>query len=42
VDIQIRIALAQWRAEGEALLDLPDPEDPEQPAYISIKLEILL
>lgn len=42
VDIQVRIALAQWRAEGEALLELPDPEDPEQPEYISIKLEILL
>lgn len=42
VDIQVRIALAQWRAEGEVLQTLPDPEDPENPAYISIKLEILL
>jgi hypothetical protein len=42
VDIQVRIALAQWRAEGEALQQLPEPEDPENPAYFSIKLEILL
>ncbi len=42
VDESVRIALFAWRASGEALLQLPDPEDPDNPAYVSIKLEILL
>lgn len=42
VDIDIRKALFSWRASGEALLQLPDPEDPDSPAFVSIKLEILL
>lgn len=42
VDIDIRKALYSWRASGEALLQLPDPEDPDSPAFVSIKLEILL
>lgn len=42
VDIDVRKALYAWRASGEALLQLPDPEDPDTPAYASVKLEILL
>lgn len=42
VDIDVRKALYSWRASGEALLQLPDPEDPNSPAYVSVKLEILL
>ena len=42
VDIDVRKALYAWRASGEALLQLPDPEDPDTPAYVSVKLEILL
>lgn len=42
VDLDIRKALYSWRASGEALLQLPDPEDSDNPAFISIKLEILL
>lgn len=42
VDIEIRKALYSWRASGEALLQLPQSEDRESPAYVSIKLEILL
>ena len=42
VDIEVRKALFKWRASGNALSQLPDPEDPNTPAYVSVKLEILL
>lgn len=42
VDTDIRTALYRWRASGAALEQLPDPEDQEKPAFVSIKLQIIL
>lgn len=42
VDLDIRTTLYRWRASGAALEQLPEPEDKEKPAFVSIKLQIIL